>query len=425
MRRGEGIVFASELKAIVAALGSRARRRPRGAWSPRPSTTGCRRVRRRSGASSKLPAGSWAEYRRDGSTIVSGRVLEPRDDGRRGRRRSRRTTCAAPSRTRSLAHLVADVPGGVLPQWWPRLQHRDRARAPRTTPRSRRTPSPSGPRTSGSRRCPTTRTTPARWPRTWASGCTRSRSSPDVVDMLPRMVDMLDEPIGDPAAINTWLMCEAARRAGVKVLLSGMGADELFGGYRKHLACLLAERYRRAPAWLRTGVVAPLVGRLPVAVGGRGSGRCAGPSGSSPSPSSVRRRRSGAATRSTTRRAGRPPRPGPRRPRRVGGRRPQERLRGQRPRRPGEPDVPRRHPAVHAGPEPDLHRPREHGGLDRGARARSWTRWCSLRRSRSRARRRSADGCRRRRSRTRPGAGSPTRSSTGRRRRSAPRCGPG
>ncbi len=68
--------------------------------------------------------------------------------------------------------------------------------------------------------------------------------SPDVVDMLPRIVDVLDEPIGDPAAINTVLMCEAARDAGVKVLLSGMGADELFGGYRKHLACLLGARYQ-------------------------------------------------------------------------------------------------------------------------------------------------------------------------------------
>ena len=47
--------------------------------------------------------------------------------------------------------------------------------------------------------------------------------SPDVVDMLPRVVDVLDEPIGDPAAINTVLMCQAAREAGVKVLLVGNG----------------------------------------------------------------------------------------------------------------------------------------------------------------------------------------------------------
>ena len=71
--------------------------------------------------------------------------------------------------------------------------------------------------------------------------------SPDIVDLLPRMVDILDEPIGDPAAINTLLMCEAARERGVKVILSGMGADELFGGYRKHLACLMASRYHRLP----------------------------------------------------------------------------------------------------------------------------------------------------------------------------------
>lgn len=94
--------------------------------------------------------------------------------------------------------------------------------------------------------------------------------SPDVVDMLPRVVDVLDEPIGDPAAINTVLMCEAARDAGVKVLLSGMGADELFGGYRKHLACVLAARYQGLPDALRTKVIAPGVHRLPVAAGGRG-----------------------------------------------------------------------------------------------------------------------------------------------------------
>lgn len=94
--------------------------------------------------------------------------------------------------------------------------------------------------------------------------------APDIVKLLPRMVEALDEPIGDPAAINTFLICEAAREAGSKVLLSGMGADELFGGYRKHYACLLAARYRRLPEVLRTRVVRPAVDRLPLTVAGRG-----------------------------------------------------------------------------------------------------------------------------------------------------------
>jgi asparagine synthase (glutamine-hydrolysing) len=94
--------------------------------------------------------------------------------------------------------------------------------------------------------------------------------APDVADLLPRMVQALDEPIGDAAAINSYLICHAAREAGVKVLLSGMGADELFGGYRKHYAGLLAARYRRLPGVLRHQVVAPVVDRLPVAGRRRG-----------------------------------------------------------------------------------------------------------------------------------------------------------
>ena len=83
------------------------------------------------------------------------------------------------------------------------------------------------------------------------------------------MVDALDEPIGDPAAINTLLMCEAARERGVKVILSGMGADELFGGYRKHLACVMAGRYRRLPGY-RARWCALRGGPVPVSFQGRG-----------------------------------------------------------------------------------------------------------------------------------------------------------
>jgi asparagine synthase (glutamine-hydrolysing) len=94
--------------------------------------------------------------------------------------------------------------------------------------------------------------------------------APDVVDMWPKLVWSLDEPIGDAAALNTFLICQAARERGVKVLLSGMGADELFGGYRKHYATMLAGQYQRIPQSVRTHLIESTVRRLPVAVGGRG-----------------------------------------------------------------------------------------------------------------------------------------------------------
>jgi asparagine synthase (glutamine-hydrolysing) len=93
--------------------------------------------------------------------------------------------------------------------------------------------------------------------------------SPDVSDVLPEIVGVLDEPIGDSAAINVLMMCRAARDAGIKVMLSGMGADEIFTGYRRHLACMLAARYRRLPGGVRN-IADRIVARLPVAGGSRG-----------------------------------------------------------------------------------------------------------------------------------------------------------
>src|SRR5690606_13513329 len=91
----------------------------------------------------------------------------------------------------------------------------------------------------------------------------------DMVNDLKEMVYTLDEPIGDPAALNTHLICTAARKKGVKVLLSGMGADEIFFGYRRHKAILLAERYKKIPAAIRN-VVTRLVTALPVKQGEKG-----------------------------------------------------------------------------------------------------------------------------------------------------------
>ena len=60
----------------------------------------------------------------------------------------------------------------------------------------------------------------------------------------------LAEPLGDPAILPTWLLAEAAREH-VKVILSGEGADELFGGYPTYLGHKYAETWQRLPAPLR------------------------------------------------------------------------------------------------------------------------------------------------------------------------------
>jgi len=93
--------------------------------------------------------------------------------------------------------------------------------------------------------------------------------SPDILKDLPQMVRCLDEPIGDPAAINTYLICKAAREKGVKVLLSGMGADEIFFGYRRQKATLMALRFNRLPGFIKY-IISKLVNILPVKISNRG-----------------------------------------------------------------------------------------------------------------------------------------------------------
>ncbi len=62
---------------------------------------------------------------------------------------------------------------------------------------------------------------------------------PDVVSFIEKMVYVLDEPQADPACINVSLIAEQTRADGYKVLLSGVGGDDIFTGYRRHLALRL------------------------------------------------------------------------------------------------------------------------------------------------------------------------------------------
>jgi asparagine synthase (glutamine-hydrolysing) len=84
----------------------------------------------------------------------------------------------------------------------------------------------------------------------------------EVAELLPRLVYHLDEPLADPAIINTYLICRQARQDGAIVLLSGQGADELLGGYRRHLGPLLNARLGWLPGGAR-GAIGNLVRRLP------------------------------------------------------------------------------------------------------------------------------------------------------------------
>lgn len=92
----------------------------------------------------------------------------------------------------------------------------------------------------------------------------------DFNNLLPKLLWHLDEPIADGAAINTYLISNGAKQRGTTVLLNGMGGDEVYGGYRKQLASLLIQRYHRLPQLLRSGIIYPLINRLPVAIGGKG-----------------------------------------------------------------------------------------------------------------------------------------------------------
>ncbi|MFF9901429.1 asparagine synthase (glutamine-hydrolyzing) [Streptomyces longispororuber] len=269
LRRGEGLVFASELKALAAVTGGSLEVDHAALvasllyyWVP-DSRCAFREAE-------KLPPGSWLRLRPDGR-VERGRYWSLKDVAAEGQERARAgelPDLAAVVEESTRQHLLSDVPvatflsGGLDSSYLTALAARHRPGISAYT---------IGFRAEDARfeAMPDDLRYARQVAGEFGVDLHEIEIAPDVLDLLPRMTYHLDEPIGDPAAINTYLICRAAREAGVKVMLSGMGADELFAGYRKHLANLLALRYQRVPRALRRGV-AGAVGRLPVATSRRG-----------------------------------------------------------------------------------------------------------------------------------------------------------
>lgn len=84
---------------------------------------------------------------------------------------------------------------------------------------------------------------------------------PNVVELLPELIEKLDEPLTDTSFILSYLVSDLAHRH-VKVALSGLGGDELFGGYRRYLGAFLAKTVSWIPPGFRGALGKQLERRL-------------------------------------------------------------------------------------------------------------------------------------------------------------------
>lgn len=92
--------------------------------------------------------------------------------------------------------------------------------------------------------------------------------APSIVSLLPKVIETLEEPINDPAAMCSYLICEAASKKNYKVLISGQGGDEIFGGYHVYPAGQVIEGASHLPkSFLK--LMENVVDRLPYSINGK------------------------------------------------------------------------------------------------------------------------------------------------------------
>ncbi|MCA1820939.1 MAG: asparagine synthase (glutamine-hydrolyzing) [Pseudonocardia sp.] len=95
----------------------------------------------------------------------------------------------------------------------------------------------------------------------------RTVSADELADALPLIVWYLDDPVADPALVPLWFIARQAREY-VKVVLSGEGADELFGGYTIYREPLSLAAFEKVPGGLRR-TLGRISTRIPEGVRGK------------------------------------------------------------------------------------------------------------------------------------------------------------
>lgn len=90
----------------------------------------------------------------------------------------------------------------------------------------------------------------------------------DVVSMIPKVVESLEEPLADASALPNYFLSHKTREY-VTVALSGLGADEFFGGYPRYVGIKLLAAYRKIPRLVRERIIEDITFAIPDSKKGR------------------------------------------------------------------------------------------------------------------------------------------------------------
>lgn len=96
---------------------------------------------------------------------------------------------------------------------------------------------------------------------------TKKITADEYFDAVPTIQYYMDEPLPNPSAIALYFLTKKAAEQ-VKVVLSGEGADELFGGYYYYQDPLALQKYQKLPKSLRKGI-AKIAEKLPEGTHGK------------------------------------------------------------------------------------------------------------------------------------------------------------